>query len=239
MSVSTTSDTSAYVILIGDDNTMTTTQKRRIVQRSKLVDDIWFLVKPEYNGYNMKDFTVLLEYISPVSKKYRTDILTLNGDMYNGYLKYTLPVNTSITAEAGDVELMLTFLLVELDENGKGVQRARKITGAKISVTPISAWSDIIPDCALSVLDQRIIKMDAQLKALDEVAGTMSDKKADDLRYDKDKRELQLLSGNQPVGNKVVLENIGYDEDGIPAVDFGAGPGNTDKDDNSNDVVEF
>lgn len=238
--MSTTSDTSAYVIVVGDDNTMTTTQKRRIVQRSKLVDDLWFLVKPEYNGYNMADFTVLLEYLAPVSKRYRTDILTLNADTYNGYLKYTLPINTSITAEAGEVELMLTFLLVELDENGKGVQRARKITGTKISITPISAWSDIIPDCALSVLDQRIIKMDAQLKALDEATNTMADKKADNLRYDEENRELQLLSGDKPIGDKVVLENIGYDEDGIPAVDFGISSDDTEPDDdNSSDVVEF
>ena len=235
-----TTDTSAYVIVVGDDNTMTTTQKRRIVQRSKLVDDLWFLVKPEYNGYNMADFTVLLEYLAPVSKRYRTDILTLNTDTYNGYLKYTLPIDTSITAEAGEIELMLTFLLVELDENGRGIQRARKISGTKISVSPISAWSDIIPDCALSVLDQRIIKMDAQLKALDETASAISDKKADNIRYDEDSRELQLFSGSIPVGEKVVLDNIGYDKDGVPAVEFSVESGSPDSDgDNYYDVVEF
>lgn len=236
--MSVISENSAYVIMVNDDNSMTATQKKRIVQRSKLIDDLWFLVKPEYNGYNMADFTVLLEYLAPVSKRYRTDILTLNADTYNGYLKYTLPINTSITAEAGEVELMLTFLLVELDENGNGVQRARKITGTKISITPISAWSDIIPDCALSALDQRIIKMDAQIKALNETSAVMADSKADSITYDEETNALQLKAGDKLIGDKVIISNVGLDEDGLPVVDF-AGISAKPEDDNSNDVVEF
>ena len=255
--MSIASESSAYVILINDDNTMTTTQKRRIVHRSKLVDNLWFLVKPEYNGYNMADFTVALEYLSPVSHKYRTDILTLSEDTYNGYLKYTLPVDTKITAEAGEVKLMITFLLADLDESGKGVQRVRKIIESSIQVVSNAAWSDIIPDCALSTLDQRIIKMDAQIKALNETVAMTNDAKADNISYNKDSNELQLMSGVTPIGNKVVLRNVGIDEDGMPIVDFSGTAnnpgldddfGNTDSDDtgdsgsdenDSSDVIEF
>lgn len=233
---------SVYVILINEDNTMTTTQKRRIVQRSKLVDDLWFLVKPEYNGYNMADFTVILEYLQPVSKKYRTEFLTLSNEQYNEYLKYTLPVDTKITSEAGDVELQVSFITTELDENGKGIQRVRKIVGTTISVTPISAWSDIIPDCALSALDQRIIKIDAQMKAINETNDTLNRDKVDNISYDYDNNELQLMSGDKPIGNKITLNNECTDKDGMPVVDFtvaGSNPDDDDKDDNSNDVVEF
>ncbi len=130
--MSYTSDSSTYVILINDDNTMTVTQKRRIVQRSKLVDDLWFLVAPEYNGYNLANFTVLLEYLSPVSHKYRTEILSLSEDTYNGYLKYTLPFDTTLTAEAGKVDIMISFISAELGDNGASVQRVRKISGSTI-----------------------------------------------------------------------------------------------------------
>ena len=237
---------SVYVILINSDNKMITSQKQRIVQRSKLVDDLWFLVEPEYNGYNMSEFTVVLEYLSPISRKYRTEFLILNEEMYGDYLKYTLPFDTKLTAEAGEIELQLTFIRSELNENGKGVQRVRKVTGTNINVIPISAWSDIIPDCALTALDQRIIKMDAQIKALNETSAVINDKKADNIFYNETKNELQLMSGTTPIGNKVVLSNVGIDEDGMPVVDFTSGvnkpdsdnPGNTE-DDNSNDVVEF
>lgn len=236
--MSAISENSAYIILVNDDNSMTVTRKKRIVQRSKLIDDLWFLVNQNYGDYNMADFTVMLEYLSPVSKKYRTEFLVKNEDTYNGYLKYTLPVNTTLTAEAGEVELLLTFLLVELDESGKSTQRVRKITGTKIDVVPISAWSDIIPDCALSTLDQRIIKMDAQIKALNETAAVINDSKADDITYDENTNALQLKSGDQLIGSKVIISNVGLDEDGMPVVDF-AGISVKPDDDNSNDVVEF
>lgn len=233
-------DTSAYVIIINDDNSMTVTKKRRIVQRSKLVDDLWFLVKPEYNGYNMADFTVLLEYVLPTSHKYRTEILTKNDEMYGEYLKYTLPVDTQVTAEAGDVELQMSFILSGLTDSGKSVQRVRKITGTTIAVTPISAWSDIIPDCALSALDQRIIKMDAQIKALNETSAVMIDSKADNITYDESTNAIQLKAGDRLIGDRVIISSVGLDEDGLPVVDF---TNNTEKpddeDDNSNDVIEF
>lgn len=260
--MSYTLDDSKYVILINDDNTMTTTQKRRIVQRSKLVDDLWFLVRPEYNGYSMADFTVLLEYLSPISRKYRTEFLVMDDEDYNGYLRYSLPVNTSITAEAGEIEIQITFLRSELTDSGKGTQRVRKITSTMINIVPISAWSDIIPDCALTALDQRIIKMDAQIKALNETTIMISDAKADNISYNEENNELQLLSGTTPIGNKVILSNVGIDEDGMPVVDFtgttsnpdaedkpgdsgasGGGSGNSgssdSEEDNSSDIVEF
>ena len=132
--MSVTSDNSAYVILVNDDNSMTITQKRRIVQRSKMVDNLWFLVNPEYNGHVMSAFTVVLEYLSPVSRKYRTEILVKNEDTYNGYLKYTLPINTNITAEAGEVELLLSFISAKLNDDGTSTQHVRKITGIKINI---------------------------------------------------------------------------------------------------------
>lgn len=231
---------SAYVILINDDNTMTTTCKKRIVQRSKLVDNLIFLVKPIYGKYNMADFTVALEYMLPVSNKYRCEFLTLSQETYNDYLVYILPVNTRLTAEAGNIELKLTFLLSDLDESGNSIQRVRKITSAFIDVVPNSAWSDVIPDCALSAIDQRIIKLDAQIKAMNELGAIISDVKADNLSYNESTNELQLMSGDMPIGSKVIL-SAAYDEDGLPSVDFDKvmGGGSNDDEDNSNDVIEF
>lgn len=238
--MSNATNNSTYVLMVNDDNTMTTTQKRRIVQRSKLVDDLWFLVAPEYNGHNMADFTVILEYLSPVSHKYRTEFLVCNEEMYNGYLMYTLPFDTKLTKEAGEVEIMLSFVRAELDDAGNSIQRSRKITSTKINIVPIAAWSDIIPDCALSALDQRIIKMDAQIKALAEASTLINDSKADNLLYDDESNELQLVSGDRPIGDKVVLNCTGSDSDGSPAVDFGSTDEDLDVDQGgSDDIIEF
>lgn len=233
------SNNTAYVIVVNDDNSMTVTQKRRIVQKSKLVDDLWFLVLPEYNEHNMAEFTAVLEYLSPISHEYRIEILVCNEEMYSGYLKYTLPLDTKLTKEAGEVEIMLSFVCVELDDAGNSVQRSRKITSTKINIVPIAAWSDIIPDCALSALDQRIIKMDAQIKALSETSALINETKADNIMFNDESKELQLMSGNEPIGSKVILDNVGVDKDGLPVVDFGAVEKDPDSDDDSDDVIEF
>ena len=237
------SENSSYVILVNDDNTMTTTKKRRIMQRSKLIDELCFLVKPEYNGYNMADFTVSLEYLCPVSRKYRTEILVLSEDTYNGYLKYELPFDTSFTAEAGTVEIMITFLLVELNDKGRSIQRVRKISSTTVDITPIAAWSDIIPDCALSALDQRIIKMDAQIRAINDMTQVIVDEKADDLSYNTDTCELQLLANNKPIGRKVHIKSDDDNEDDVVDFDKGdnneSGSGSGSDDEDGNDVVEF
>lgn len=204
-----------YVFLINDDNTMMATKTQRITQRSNLVNEMWFLSKPTYNIYEMAEFTVSIEYVLPVSRTYRNEILTLSEDMYNGHLKYVLPFDTKLTAEAGQVEILLTFLQVDSDEAGNLFQRVRKITGGTVEIAPIPRWSDLIPDEALSALDQRILKTDAQLKALSEM---IYENAVDGLDYDKETSELQLRAGDKLIGNRVNLSTGASLEDGIPVM---------------------
>ena len=182
----------------------------------------------------------MLEYLSPVSRKYRTEILSLSNDTYNGYLKYTLPFDTTLTAEAGSVDLMLSFIAADLNEDGSNVQRVRKVTGTTINIVPIAAWSDIIPDEALSALDQRIIKTDAQIKALNDISNALYYTKADDISYDEESNELQLMAGGMEIGKKVAIRGSSESlKDGIPVVDFSAGATSPDEPEEEDNVVEF
>lgn len=233
-----------YTILINEDNTMTVTQKQRIVQKSKLVDDLHFLVNPIYNGRDMSAATVLMEYLMPASKKYRSEILVLGNETYKDHLRYELPVDTQLTEEAGDVEIQITFIYVDMDIDGNIIQRVRKIAPPhKITIIPISAWSDIIPDSALGALDQRIIKIDAQMKALEEMNMQFDESKADDLHYNSNTNELQLTAAGKTIGNPVKLNGCSgeVDEEGVPVVDFGSlsGGGNTNTPNVEDNVVEF
>jgi hypothetical protein len=209
----------AYVILVNEDNTLTASKKERIMQRSKLFNNLWFLAEPTYNGYDMSACTVVMEYILPISKKYYSDILELSEEGYQEYLKYVVPIDSKLTTEVGEVELQLTFIYSDLDENGESVQRVRKTSTAKLNIVPISAWSDIVPDSALGALDQRIIKMDAQIKELLDLGDAYDAAKADNITYDADKQTLQLLSGVNKIGDEVSL-NVDGGSDGTTAVDF-------------------
>ena len=235
-----------YTILVNADDTLYGSHKERIMQRSKCVDNLVFVVDPIYrNVYDMTSATVMLEYVRPISRKYETEILVLSDERYNGFLQYKLPFDTNLTSEHGSLELQLTFVYTDLDVNGKSIQRVRKTSPTTIDIIPISAWSDIIPDEALSGLDQRLIAMNAQIRALDEMNQVIADTKADNIKYNTDTNELQLTSNGNAIGDKVALKTGDASlEDGIPVVDFSSvsggntPPDNTDETEDDN-VVEI
>lgn len=109
---------------------------------------------------------------------------------------------------------------------GNPVQLVRKVSGTSIHITPISAWSDLIPDSALSAIDQRLIKADAQIRALEELGDLLDQTKADNISYNSQTNELQLLSGKDAIGNIVTINANGSgdcsceEEDCITVVEF-------------------
>lgn len=238
----------AYIFLLENDNEIIASHREVLMQRSKLVDEVWFLVNPKYKTCenDMSLFSVVLEYILPVSKSYHSLALTKDKEGYKEYLKYVVPLDTNLSSEAGDIQLQLSFIYVELDADGNtdGIQKVRKTKVAKLHITPIAAWGDIIPDSALSAIDQRIIKAEAQIKELGYYAEIISENQVDNLVYDDNAETLQLMAGNKEVGDKVSVRDML--DDGIPVVDLDS---NSDENEDTNydndcsccddNVVEF
>lgn len=135
---------------------MVTTRKQRIIQNSNLVDELWFLVPNTYNGYNMDEFNAQLEYILPISERYRNEPL-VRSDNYNNYLKYILPINSDLTQEAGDIELKISFTRMEMVEPGHIVKRVRKISPTTITVTPIESWDGMETEGELDAVNVVLI----------------------------------------------------------------------------------
>lgn len=210
-----------FTILVADDNQLIVTNKERIMQKSKLVDDLCFLVRPTYKGYNMEDCTVTMLYCLPESRRAVSEALTKSDEMHGEFLQYILPFDTALTSEAGDVKVKLSFVLADLDTNGKPIQRVRKTDEVVIPIVSTDAWGSIVPDSMLDALDQRILKQDAQIKELAELGKLINDTKADNIRYNKASKELQLSSGGKVIGDVVTIDSCECgDTDGVPAVDF-------------------
>ena len=209
-----------YTFLVGDDNVLQTSVQERIMQRSKLVDNLHFLVEPVYKEQNMADFTVMLEYLTPVGHKYRTRELIRSDDLYKEMLEYKIPADTDLTDEAGDVELQLSFYKVEMQDDGTTVQYVRKTEPGILHIVAISAWSDLVPDSTLTAVDQRMIKMEALMNEMLEANQNISDSKADNLSYVDNM--LQLTAKGEPIGDKVKIPGSGTEtEDGtIRVVEF-------------------
>ena len=227
-----------YTILLNDDNKLVTSVRERIMQRSKLVDNLHFLVEPIYKGeHDMSEFTVMMEYILPVSREYHSELLVKSEGLYKDKLEYKVPFDTCLTKEAGDVELQLTFVKVNKDDAS---QHVRKTSTTVITVLPISAWSDIIPDGALTALDQRLIMAENLLYAANDMADYLSITKADNIKYNEETNEVQLLSGETAIGDKVILKtNNANLEDGLPVVEFSTIPIDPPDEEDDSNVVEF
>lgn len=198
-----------YTILLNESNELTTSVRERIMQRSKLVDSLHFLVDPIYKGIDMSDFTVTMEYLMPVSREYKTESLVKSDSLYKGKLEYTLPFDTSLTKEAGKIEVQLTFTKVELNADGRAKQYVRKTSPTTVTILPISAWSDIIPDSALTALDQRLIMVDSMINAANEMNNYLSETKADNIVVDKETNTIQLTANGMPIGDAVAYSSCG------------------------------
>ena len=228
----------AYTIIVGDDNSLYGSNKEKIIQKEKLFNKIWFLAAPYYNGYDMSQCVVTLRYVLPISKEFVTETLVLSDEKYNEYLKYVLPVDTNLSKEWGDIELNLTFTMVDVDDNGNIIHRVRKTTNHILHITQLPDWDKFVPDASLAAIDQRIIMTQAQIMRLEAI----SQEKADNIKYNTDTNELQLTSNGNVIGDKVKI-NAGDAslEDGVPVVDFGSvssGSNSTDESEDDN-VVEF
>lgn len=197
-----------YTLLVNENNEIITTVKERIMQRSKLVDNLHILVDPMYKEHDMSTFTVLCEYLSPVSREYNTEILVQSDELYKEKLEFKLPFDTKMTKEAGKIELQLTFLKVEMDAEGNNVQRVRKAGPATITVIPVAAWSNVIADSTLTAIDQRLIMAEAMINAANDTLAVMESTKADNIVYDEEVRTIQLTANGQPIGNKISLAGL-------------------------------
>lgn len=207
--------------------------RERIMQRSKLVDTLHFLASQTYRERDMSDFTLLLEYKLPVSQEPHSEILTLSEELYKDYLEYKLPIDTSLTKEAGNVELQLTFMKNEMDADGKVTQYVRKISPCFINIVPVAAWSNMIPDAELAAIDQRILKLDAIANQLSEMQEITFETKADDISYEDN--TIQLIANGKKIGTSHVLDQ----QKEFEVVEFGNTSDADDSDDGEYTLVQF
>lgn len=219
----------AFTFLLNEDCSITATRREVIMQREKCVSEVWFLVPLEYKTAenNMQLFNVVMEYILPISRRYNVVELVRDEEGYKDHLRYILPLDTNLSEESGDVELQLTFVYVGLDADGNGVQKVRKTMPTKLHITPVAAWSDIIPDSTLSALDQRIIKTQAQINELGYYAEVFSENQINNLKYNDVEETLQLMAGNKAVGDAVSVRDML--NDGIPVVDLNSTSGDKEE----------
>ena len=167
-----------YTILVNDDNTLQTSVRSKIIQGNKNVDDLHFLVKPNYNEIDMTDLTVVLTYILPISKERKTMTLAKSEELYKERLEYKILLDDDenfITSEYGDVQMWLTFM------NGSDV--VRYTTPTVLTIYPIEV-TDLDPN---------------------EPTQTPT---VDNIYLDKDTNSIYLTANGSVIGNPISIDEL-------------------------------
>lgn len=199
----------AYTILIQNkDNSAIATEREALIQNSKLVDVLKFIVPKEYNGYEMSEFDFYIEYQTPISHSVKIETLTIADANYkDDYILYQLDVDTDITHEAGDIEMNLYFSKVTLDADGNTIEQVRKIQPIVITIVPVSSFFTA-PDAALDQLVQLYIQNQKNIAATQQLALSLNDTKADDIKLDVENGYIYLLCNGNKIGTGIALEEL-------------------------------
>ena len=113
-----------------------------------------------------------------------------------------------MTSEVGDLEFSLTFIKVEMTEDGIVKTPVRKTDVFIMPVIPIANWFSV-PDAALNALDQKIIANQEAIKALADIQTTLSTDKLDDIVLDSDGKVIYGTSGGVKKGVGINIEDLG------------------------------
>lgn len=198
-----------YTVLIKNDNTAVVTETQRIMQNSKLVDTLQIIVPKIYNELDMSEYSARLEYLTPINHKHGyVELEIADAEYKTDYLLYTMKIDTVLTAEVGKLEFSVTFINVEMDENGTVETPVRKTDTFAMQIIPIANWF-VAPDATLSELDQRIIANQQAIKAVADLQTVMNESKIDDIKLDTDAQMIYGTSDGVKKGEGIKLSELG------------------------------
>ena len=200
-----------YTLKISDDNTVTTTVKETLIERSNYVDRIQIVTNKLYREQiDMSDTTVYMKYKLPVSNKIKMTQLTVNDLEYEtNYIQYLIPVDAGLTAEAGDIEVSFTFLKLVANDDGTYTSYIRKTTSGVIHITPLTQFDKYEPSELFTEIDQRLLAMEGMIKDLNAQNKAAYEGMVKDIRLNTKDRKITLTDRNgEDTGNGIVVKDL-------------------------------
>lgn len=201
----------ATTILCTNYNSLLITKAENIMQRSKNAHLLKFYVPELYEDYDMKKFITTLEFVTP-DGQYRTVILEPEDvSTKEDYIEYHMNLTSDYTMFAGNLELSLTFTYVNEDT---AISYVRKTTSTILEIVSVQKWQDLVTDESLGVIDQALVKMQAQVNALNVAAEDFITKKADNIKLGSVSEEdetqyIYLTSNDKPIGDPIKINDLG------------------------------
>lgn len=195
-----------YTILMNSDKSLVCTSRTTLYQRDKLVDKLQILIPQTYEDINLSDFTAVLKYVDQ-GNEVHSEILIQDEELYKeSYLRYTLPIDTNLTRFAGDIKICLTFNKVDMEEMREYSLNTGETT---ITIASLSDYYNFVSDKSLSVIDQKVNELNVKLEAIDKMATTYDETKADNIKLNKETSEIYLTAHDKQIGDKITINDLG------------------------------
>ena len=215
-----------YTLKITDENTVVTTVKEKIIERSNYVDKIQIVVAKLYREQiDMSNCTVYMRYVLPVTGKIKITQLTPNDLAYeNDYIQYLIPAEAYLTAEAGDIEVSFTFLKLISNEDDSTTSYVRKTQSGVIHISPLAAFAKYEPNEMLDEIDQRLLELIALQKDMMSMAEDAYNGMVQDVHINDDKKIILTDRDGNDTGEGIEIEDLsaivaedltGKDPDGV------------------------
>lgn len=185
-----------YVIKMERDKSLVCTVRADVYQGEKRADTLVFVVPKSYDNVSLSECTMLMRYILPNGVGESVELSLCPTPYNDNYLQYKLIISSKFTRFPGDITLWLTARNLDDDV----VLKSGEIV---IDVTPAKQIDDYLPDDGTS---EYVSEIDILAERIDK----LQEEKADNITYNEDTCELQLLSGNELIGNVSIVPSENY-----------------------------
>lgn len=194
-------------ILFKTNKALVVSNSMRIYQNENLANKLVFYIPRIWFDYDLSDFNVVMKWVNSGNKAYAEVLERAEESNKEGYLMYTLPLDTKFTQFAGDNIIKLTMTQFNEEDN-----RTYTIDSSELKI-PILAQNDYFaytPDIAFTSIDNKIMQLQAQADELATVTANIPDIMPKDIELNDQK--LQLVSDTgKLLGNGVEI-SVGIDE---------------------------
>lgn len=216
-----------YTLKITDENTVVTTVKERLVERSNDVDNIQIITAKLYKEQlDMSDTSLYMKYKLPVTDKIKiTQLIPNNLNYETNYIQYLIPADVNLLAEAGDIEVSFTFLKLVSNDDDSVTSYVRKTTSGVIHVSPLAAFDKYEPSEMFTETDQRLLALIAAVKDLNAQSKAIYENMVKDIRLNTDDKKITLTDRNgDDTGEGIATKDLtaliaedltGIDPDGV------------------------
>lgn len=216
-----------YTLKITDENTVVTTVKERLVERSNDVDNIQIITAKLYKEQlDMSDTSLYMKYKLPVTDKIKiTQLIPNNLNYETNYIQYLIPADVNLLAEAGDIEVSFTFLKLVSNDDDSVISYVRKTTSGLIHVSPLAAFDKYEPSEMFTETDQRLLALIAAVKDLNAQSKAIYENMVKDIRLNTDDKKITLTDRNgDDTGEGIATKDLtaliaedltGIDPDGV------------------------